>query len=408
MMALDKGGAEGGAFVPGPRCHVAARTDAANKSLAGLTVAVKDLIDVAGWPTDCGNPDWARTHAPATAHASCVEAVLAHGASVCGKTITDEMAFSLEGENFHYGTPVNPRCPDRMPGGSSSGSAVAVARGLCDFSLGTDTGGSVRIPAAFCGIYGIRTTHGRIKLDGVMPFAPSYDTVGWFAQSAAMLALVGTAFFGSATTANSDQPKRLIMASDVLALADADCAEAVKRCAQALGVTDEANVLGDTQAACFDAYQILQCREIWHAQGPWLEATRPTFGPTIAPRFGWLAGIPASAIPGAQIIREQVSARVNSLLAQGCWLVFPTAPCVPPLLTAGEDVRASFYRRTLTVDAIAGHAGLPQITLPLTRRFTASTNSLPVGLSILGAAGDDEALLAFATTLNSVFGIAID
>ena len=401
MMALD----EGGAFVPGPRCHIPARPDAANATLTGLTVAVKDLIDVAGWPTDCGNPDWARTHAPATAHAACVEVVLAHGASVCGKTITDEMAFSLEGENFHYGTPVNPRCPDRMPGGSSSGSAVAVARGLCDFSLGTDTGGSVRIPAAFCGIYGIRTTHGRIKLDGVMPFAPSYDTVGWFARSAAMLARVGTAFFGSA---KSGESKRLVMASDVSALADADCAEAVSLCAQALGVTDEANILGDMQAACFDAYQVLQCREIWQVQGTWLEVTKPGFGPTIAPRFGWLSGISDSAVPHAQIIRDQVSARVNALLAQGYWLVFPTAPCVPPLLSAGEDVRASFYRRTLTVDAIAGHAGLPQITLPLARRFRASTNGLPVGLSILGAAGDDEALLAFATTLNSVFDFAIN
>ena len=229
MMAHD----EGGAFVPGPRCHVAAYSDTANAPLAGLTVAVKDLIDVALWPTDCGNPDWARTHERATAHAPCVEAVLAQGASVCGKTITDEMAFSLEGENFHYGTPVNPRCPDRMPGGSSSGSAVAVARGLCDFALGTDTGGSVRIPAAFCGIYGVRTTHGRIKLDGVMPFAPSYDTVGWFAQSAAMLARVGVAYFGDA---KPGQAKRLVMASDVLALADADCAVAVSLCAQALGV----------------------------------------------------------------------------------------------------------------------------------------------------------------------------
>ena len=406
MIAVD----EGGAFVPGPRCQVAPHPGAANAPLAGLAVAIKDLIDVAGWPTDCGNPDWARTHAHATAHAACVEAVLAHGASVCGKTITDEMAFSLEGENFYYGTPVNPRCPDRMPGGSSSGSAVAVARGLCDFALGTDTGGSVRIPAAFCGIYGIRTTHGRVKLDGVMPFASSYDTVGWFAQSAAMMARVGTAFFGTPKTnaAKVGTARPLVMASDILALADADCAQAVSQCAQALGVTDEVNALGDMQAACFDAYQVLQCREIWQAQGKWLKATNPTFGPTIAPRFGWLSNIPDSALPGAQLVREQISVRVNALLAQGCWLVFPTAPCVPPLLKSGEDVRTSFYRRTLTVDAIAGHAKLPQITLPLPMRFTASTKGLPIGLSILGAAGDDEALLAFAANLDSTFYVATD
>ena len=198
------------------------------------------------------------------------------------------------------------------------------------------------------------------------------------------------------------------MASDILALADADCAQAVSQCAQALGVTDEVNALGDMQAACFDAYQVLQCHEIWQAQGKWLKATNPTFGPTIAPRFGWLSSIPDNALPGAQLVREQISARVNALLAQGCWLVFPTAPCVPPLLKSGEDVRTSFYRRTLTVDAIAGHAGLPQITLPLPMRFTASTKGLPIGLSILGAAGDDEALLAFAATLDSVFNVATD
>ena len=401
MTAID----EGGAFVPGPRCHVASGAGMGSAPLAGLTFGVKDLIDVAGWPTDCGNPDWARTHEPATVHAPCVDALLALGATVCGKTVTDEMAFSLEGENFHYGTPVNPRCPDRMPGGSSSGSAVAVARGLCDFALGTDTGGSVRIPAAFCGIYGIRTTHGRISTAGVLPFSPSYDTVGGFARSASILARVGTAFLGQTKHVAA---KRLVMASDVLALADADCAEAARSCAQALGVTDEVNVLGGLQAACFDAYQILQCREIWQAQGSWLQETRPTFGPTIAPRFGWLPDIAASAVPGAQIVRRQVTERVNALLAQGCWLVFPTAPCVPPLLTASKDVRDSFYRRTLTIDAIAGHAGLPQITLPLPERFTPGVTALPMGLSILGVAGDDEALLAFAATLHNVFGDAID
>lgn len=396
MTALD----EGGAFVPGPRCRVAPDTGTERAPLAGLTFGVKDLIDVAGWPTDCGNPDWARTHRPAAQHAPSVATLLAQGAAICGKTMTDEMAFSLEGENFHYGTPVNPRGPDRMPGGSSSGSAVAVARGLCDFSLGTDTGGSVRIPAAFCGIYGIRTTHGRISTAGVMPFSPSYDTVGWFAQSAAMLARVGGAFFGST---DSGVVKRLVMASDVFALADVDCSEAVKSYAHGLGAVDEADVLGDMQAACFDAYQVLQCREIWQAQGAWLEATRPTFGPTIAPRFGWLPDIPASAVPAAQRVREQVTARVNALLAPGCWLVFPTAPCVPLLLTADDTIRGLFYRRTLTVDAIAGHAGLPQITLPLPERFTRGVGGLPVGLSILGAAGEDEALLAFASSLDDSF-----
>src|SRR5947199_6802555 len=150
--------------------------------LDGLCFAVKDLIDVAGWKTGCGNPTWRDSHPPAMAHAVCVEQLLRAGARCVGKTICDELAFSLLGENHFYGTPLNARAPDRVPGGSSSGSASAVAAGLCDTALGTDTGGSVRVPASFCGLYGIRPTHGRIDMSGVMPQAPRTGTTRWFAR----------------------------------------------------------------------------------------------------------------------------------------------------------------------------------------------------------------------------------
>src|SRR6188768_3826585 len=150
--------------------------------LDGLTFAVKDLIDVAGHRTGCGNPTWLATHPPATVSAICVEQLLAAGATCLGKTITDEIAFSLLGENHFYGTPLNPAAPDRVPGGSSSGSASAVACGLVDFAVGTDTGGSIRVPASNCGIFGLRPSHGLISVAGVMPFAPKLDTVGLFAR----------------------------------------------------------------------------------------------------------------------------------------------------------------------------------------------------------------------------------
>src|SRR6187401_2279204 len=167
--------------------HVAL-AGAAQGPLAGLTFGLKDIYDIAGHKTGFGSPDWLGTHEVASRTASVATRLLGAGATMVGKTHTEEMAFSLTGKNAHYGTPLNPAAPGRIPGGSSSGSASAVAGHLVDFAIGSDTGGSVRAPASFCGIYGIRPTHGRIALDGVCPLAPMFDTCGWFARDPEMLA----------------------------------------------------------------------------------------------------------------------------------------------------------------------------------------------------------------------------
>jgi amidase len=159
--------------------------------LTGLTFAAKDVFDIAGHRTGNGNPVWLETHPPAERTASAVQRLLDAGARMVGKTHTDDMAYSLNGENVHYGTPVNPVAPGRIPGGSSSGSVAAVAGGLVDFALGTDCGGSVRLPASYCGVYGLRPTHGLVPADGVVPLAPSFDTVGWFARDAALMRRIG-------------------------------------------------------------------------------------------------------------------------------------------------------------------------------------------------------------------------
>ena len=177
-----------GAFVPGPRLEY---PPLGSGRLSGLSFAVKDLFDVAGAATTYGNPDWASTHAPAVATAPVVTTLLQAGARMVGKTKTMELAYGLTGENVWQGTPINPRAPDRFPGGSSCGSAAAVAAGLADFAIGSDTGGSVRIPASYCGLFGIRPTFGAISLAGACPLAPSFDTCGWFARGAALLAGIG-------------------------------------------------------------------------------------------------------------------------------------------------------------------------------------------------------------------------
>ena len=223
--------------------HVALR-GAPTGPLSGLRFAAKDIFDIEGHRTGFGNPTWLETHGPAGATASAVQELLDAGADLAGKTLTDELAYSLTGENRHYGTPLNPAATDRVPGGSSSGSASAVAAGLVDFALGTDCGGSVRLPASYCGILGIRPTLGRIPMDGIAPFSASFDVVGWFARDAGRLESVGQVLFGE--TESDDVPRRLVIAEDAFDLIEEKVRDAlrppVERVAERIGATRRTRV----------------------------------------------------------------------------------------------------------------------------------------------------------------------
>src|ERR1700757_2104267 len=218
------------AFVPDPPVHIEGRLGG---PLAGLTFAAKDLFDVAGHPTGGGNPDWARSNPVPARHAWAVQRLLDAGATLIGKTITDEVSLGIVGENAFYGTPINPRAPGRVPGGSSSGSAAAVAVGICDTALGTDTGGSVRVPASFCGLYGIRPTHGRLPVAGMLPQAPTSDTTGWFARDAETFAKVAAALLGEEIP--TALPTRLIVTVDTFGFADPEVAAALRPLVRKLG-----------------------------------------------------------------------------------------------------------------------------------------------------------------------------
>lgn len=394
---------EHGAFMPGPRAQ---RQPSNPGSLDDLSFAVKDLIDVAGVLTTGGNPDWAASHAPALKDALAVSALLQAGATLVGKTVTDELAFSLEGENAFYGTPRNPHAPDRLPGGSSSGSAVAVAAGLVDFALGTDTGGSVRVPASFCGVFGFRPTHGRVSLDGVLPFAPSYDTVGWFARSGTVLQRVGQVLLGSSSSssAQADEPPswHLHLVEDAFAMADPDSSATLRCLAQALDAQDSVqafDVHGQGRAHDWlTAYQVLQGAEIWQHLGPWITRQRPTFGPSIKPRFDSIATLDPQEVRRWQAWRQQQSQGIHRALASNDgalhgW-VLPTTPGVALRKDALPEDIGRFYGTALALNALAGHTGLPQVTLPI-----GQLRGLPIGLSIIGPAGSDEALLALAANL---------
>jgi amidase len=382
-----------GAFVPGGEIDIAG---AARGPLAGLTFAAKDIFDVAGRVTGCGNPDWARTHGPAAGTAPAVRALLEAGATLRGKTVTDELAYSLNGQNFHYGTPANVAAPGRIPGGSSSGSASAVAGGLVDFALGSDTGGSIRVPASYCGLYGLRPSHGRIPLDGVMPLAPSFDTVGWFAREPAALRRVGEVLLGAAAK-DAPPPGRLLLAEDAFELATpaarAALAPIVERLEARLGKAERVTLgePGGGLGAWMLRFRVLQAREIWATHGTWIEETRPAFGPETAERFAWVETISDSEAEAARPERTAFASRLAELLADGALLCLPSAPGIAPRLDTPAGDLVEHRGRTLSLTCIAGLARLPQISLPLAR-----VEGCPLGLSLIGPPGNDLTLLALA------------
>ncbi|GEP11182.1 amidase [Methylobacterium gnaphalii] len=354
--------------------------------LDGLTFAVKDLIDVEGCVTGGGNPDWRAAARPAATSSPAVAALRTAGANFVGQTVTDELAFSLEGVNVHDGTPPNPAAPDRLPGGSSSGSASAVAAGLADFALGTDTGGSVRIPGSFCGLFAFRPTHGRITLDGVIPFAPSYDTLGWFARDTQVLARVGDVLLSERVSTPITQ---FVLVEDAFALADPEVAATLLAALPpALSSAPTIRLFDKGSAAWREAYRVLQGAEIWGNLGPWITERQPLFGPAIAERFADAATIGAAEVAQWQPVRDAIRSRVRAYCPPGTALVLPTSPTTALPRNAKSIAIGDFYARALPMTAIAGHGGLPQVTIPLVQIAGA-----PVGLSLIASAGADEALL---------------
>ncbi len=367
---------------------------AARGPLAGLTFGLKDIFDVADHKTGFGCPDWLNTHDAAKAHSVVAQTLLDAGAHLVGKTHTEEMAFSLTGENAHYGTPKNPAAPERVPGGSSSGSAAAVAGGLVDFAIGSDTGGSVRGPASFCGIYGMRPTHGRISLDGVCPLAPSFDTCGWFARDAAMLARVGHVLLGSKTQP-VPKPGRLWLAQDAFALAMPDAAQALQpalaRVTSVLGAATPVTVSEEGLNAWFEVFRILQFAEIWDTHREWVTRVQPHFGVAIGKRFEAVAKSDPTEVAQTIPLREAIAARLDQLLAHHAVLLLPTVPDVAPLKNSPHQQTTTFRERAMGLLCLSGIGRLPQVSLPL-----ANINGLPLGLSLVAARGNDEMLLAVA------------
>jgi amidase len=376
--------------------HVALRTSVEGP-LSGLTFAAKDIYDIEGHRTGFGSPDWLRTHTPAARTAPVVQKLLEAGADMLGKTHTDELTFSLNGENAHYGTPVNVNAPGRIPGGSSSGSAAAVAGGLVDFALGSDTGGSVRAPASFCGVFGIRPTHGRISLEGACPLARSFDTAGWFARSGDILERVGEMLF--AETREEALPKRLLYADDAFDLAGSAASAALRpgleRVSALIGPAERVCVSPQGLKQWLEVFRTLQGFEVWAEHGAWIREARPQLGPGISQRIQWTSTIQAEDAELARKGREEIARRMADLLVNDAVIALPTVPDIAPMRGADPKATEDFRARALTLLCIAGLARLPQINLPLGK-----LNGCPLGLSVIGARHSDMLLLAVARALT--------
>jgi amidase len=361
--------------------------------LSGLTFAAKDIFDIAGFLTGGGNPDWKATHEPAEATAWAVRVLVEAGATMVGKTITDEITRGIFGENAHYGTPINPRAPGRIPGGSSSGSASAVAGGLVDFALGSDTGGSVRVPASFCGLYGLRPTHGRIPLKGVLLQAPSYDTIGWFTRDADLFARVGAVLLH--TEIGQERPRRLVIAEDAFEVADTSVGETlrpvVERVASLIGHCTTERLAPMRLSDWSRQQQVLQGREAWETAQDWIDRVNPRFSFEVAERYGFASALSDADIEAAKVAREAIMRRMTAVLAERTVVCLPTAPTPAPPRGERLSTRNMLRPRISTLTCIAGTTGTPQINLPL-----AEVDGLPVGLSLLGARGSDVMLIAFA------------
>ncbi|KAI7729499.1 hypothetical protein M8C21_024499 [Ambrosia artemisiifolia] len=388
-----------------------------------LTFAVKDIFDMEGYVSGFGNPDWLRTHAAATSTAPAVSAMLKAGAICLGRTVMDEMAYSINGENAHYGTPVNPCAPDRVPGGSSSGSAVAVGAELVDFSLGTDTGGSVRVPASYCGIFGFRPSHGVVSTEGVIPMAQSFDTVGWFSRDPVTLNHVGQILL-QLPDEKLVHPSQVLIAEDCFKLFSIPSIRVTNVIAASIEKLFGGNILqpvnlgdyveskvpslkqfmeNDTEneefsikslTALSTAMRLLQRFEFKNNHGEWVSTVKPNLGPGISERVLDALNTSGEHIDACESVKTQLQEALAALLGENGIIVIPTVPGPPPKLQTETTSLETFRARAFSLLSIAGVSGFCQVTIPLGKY-----DSLPVSVSLMAKHGSDGFLLNLVEAL---------
>jgi len=366
-----------------------------NKPLSNFSFGIKDIFDVAGFPTAFGSPDWLNTHPVATQTAPAVLDLVQQGATLVGKTHTDELTYSILGINAHYGTPTNPNYPNRIPGGSSSGSAVSVAGKLVDFAIGSDTGGSVRTPASFCGIYGMRPTHGRISLENARPLATSFDTLGWFARDPEILFKVGKSLLKEEFKPNTQAIEVVAPKQAWEIVPDGLRRLALKRVQEIFVRNNLVNkdLPSLNLKAWANTFSIIQANEIWQEHGAWASRHFENLGPGIKDRLLFASKI--DPFIATQALDERIKIRnlLNSIL-DNKFLLIPTVADIAPLLNSTKNKLEDFRQKSFQLLCIAGLGGLPQISLPVV-----SSPEGALGISLVGPKDSDLELLSFAKAL---------
>ncbi|TJZ82537.1 amidase [Paracoccus hibiscisoli] len=375
------------AFLPYPPAPVA---HAADGPLSGLTLAVKDIYHVAGYRTGAGCPTWLAESPVHEMTAPCVQALLDAGARFVGKVHTDELAWSMYGMNAHFGTPVNPAAPDRIPGGSSSGSAVAVAGGLADIAIGSDTGGSVRAPASFCGTWGWRPTHGLIPMEGAMALAPSFDACGVFARDGAVLARAAAVLVADSAPLTAPD---LMVPTDMLALLGRD-ARAVWQAGFGHLSARPVSVYPDGVEAAYATFLTAVMADAKETILPFIRRSRMPLVRGIDARADAAEALTPDQITAGRAAREGFARHMDALLGANGVLLAPVVHDAPFRLDAPVAVFDSFRHDAQRLLCVAGMARLPQVVFP-----AGTVDGAPFGLSLIGPRGSDLSLIALACQL---------
>ena len=357
-------------------------------NLLDMRFLCKDMCQIKGFKTSCGNPDFYKHTAEATENAPFLEKILNEGAILEGITICDEFFYSIIGENIHYGTPSNKNAPNCVPGGSSSGSAAALTQINYDFTIGTDTGGSVRVPASFCGIYGFRPTHGRINLNKVYPMSESFDTLGWFSNNKSNMLKVGKVFFDHFEEIPIEQ-KNILIPIDIINNLDENIkSQFYDYCENKFKNLKKVQLSNYNKSELAECFRVIQGYEIKLSMLPWIQKYNPKISTEINSRFEVTKNITVNMYNESINLRKEFVSELDKNLSKEALIIFPTTPFSAPITGQSDDDLSELRKKVMEFTCIGGLSSRPQISIP---KFKGSNG--PIGLSILGNKNADEIIL---------------
>ena len=357
-------------------------------NLLDMRFLCKDMCQIKGFKTSCGNPDFYKHTAEATENAPFLEKILNEGAILEGITICDEFFYSIIGENIHYGTPSNKNAPNCVPGGSSSGSAAALTQINYDFTIGTDTGGSVRVPASFCGIYGFRPTHGRINLNKVYPMSKSFDTLGWFSNNKSNMLKVGKVFFDHFEGIPIEQ-KNILIPIDIINNLDENIkSQFYDYCENKFKNLKKVQLSKYNKSELAECFRVIQGYEIKLSMLPWIQKYNPKISTEINSRFEVTKNITVNMYNESINLRKEFVSELDKNLSKEALIIFPTTPFSAPITGQSDDDLSELRKKVMEFTCIGGLSSRPQISIP---KFKGSNG--PIGLSILGNKNADEIIL---------------